>query len=261
MDTAEQKRQKDLERLHSLRPMDDDFMRCLFKDNIPLAEMVLRIITGKPDLVITDCQTQKDMKRLAGVRSICLDAYGTDSVGKKYDLEIQREDKGANPHRARFHSSVLDIENLDAGQEFSELPETFTIFITEKDFYGMGEPLYPIERMNLVIGKPFEDEEHILYVNGEYRGDSDIGKLMHDFNCTDAADMNFALLAERTRYLKENPKGVGEMCRAMEDMRKESLVEVAKRMLADGTLALEKIAEYVGLSVEEIKKLQAGQNA
>lgn len=73
--------------------------------------------------------------------------------------------------------------------------------------------------------------------------------------------MNFALLAERTRYLKENPKGVGEMCRAMEDMRKESLVEVAKRMLADGTLALEKIAEYVGLSVEEIKKLQAGQNA
>lgn len=155
----------------------------------------------------------------------------------------------------------MDIENLDAGQEFSELPETFTIFITEKDFYGMGEPLYPIERMNLVIGKPFEDEEHILYVNGEYRGDSDIGKLMHDFNCTDAADMNFALLAECTRYLKENPKGVGEMCRAMEDMRKESLVEVAKRMLADGTLALEKIAEYVGLSVEEIKKLQAGQNA
>ena len=66
LDTAEQKRQKDLERLHSLRPMDDDFMRCLFKDNIPLAEMVLRIITGKPDLVITDCQTQKDMKRLAG---------------------------------------------------------------------------------------------------------------------------------------------------------------------------------------------------
>ena len=50
------------------------------------------------------------------------------------------------------------------------------------------------------------------------------------------------------------------MCRAMEDMRKESLAEVAKRMLADGTLALEKIAEYVGLSVDEVKKLQAGQS-
>ena len=57
-------------------------MRCLFKDNIPLAEMVLRIIKGKPDLIITDCQTQKDMKRLAGARSICLDAYGTNVFRK-----------------------------------------------------------------------------------------------------------------------------------------------------------------------------------
>jgi len=76
------KRQKDLERLRKLRPIDDDFMRCLFKDNISLAELVLRIITSKPDLIITDCRTQEDMKRLAGARSICLDAYGTDSTGK-----------------------------------------------------------------------------------------------------------------------------------------------------------------------------------
>ena len=260
MEPNDQKHQADLQRLRGLRPIDDDFMRCLFKDNIPLAELVLRIITDKPDLVITDCQTQKDMKRLAGARSICLDAYGADSSGKKYDMEVQRADKGADPHRARYHSSVMDVENLDAGQKFSDLPDTYTIFIIEKDFYGLNKPVYSIERMNLDTGKPFDDGEHILYVNGEYRGDSDIGKLMHDFNCTDADDMNFKLLADRTRYLKENPKGVSEMCRAMEDMRKESLAEVAKRMLADGTLALEKIAEYVGLSVDEVKKLQAGQS-
>ncbi len=265
MTTEEQKRQEDLQRLRGLRPIDDDFMRCLFKDNIPLAELVLRIITGKPDLIITDCQTQKDMKRLAGARSICLDAYGTDTTGKKYDLEIQRADKGADPHRARYHSSVMDVENLGAGQEFSELPATYTIFIVEKDFYGMGEPVYPIERMSLLTGKPFEDGEHILYVNGEYRGTSDIGKLMHDFNCTDADDMNFELMAERTRYLKENPKGVSEMCKVIEDMRtqerREAMIDTAKRMIADGILTLEKIAEYVGLSLDEVKNLQAGHNA
>ena len=222
----ERERQEDLQRLRGLRPIDDDFMRCLFKDNIPLAELVLRIITGKKDLVVIECQTQKDMKKLAGARSICLDAYGTDSENKKYDCEIQRADKGANPHRARYHSSVLDVENLDAGQEFVELPDTYTIFITEKDFYGMGEPIYVVERINLTTGKNFEDGEHILYVNGEFRGESEIGKLMHDFNCTEADDgklmhdfncteaddMNFDLMAERTRYLKENPEGVNEMC-------------------------------------------------
>ncbi len=253
---TERKRQEDLQRLRDLRPIDDDFMRCLFKDNIPLAEFVLRIITDKQDLIITDCETQKDMKRLAGAHSICLDAYGTDADGKRYDLEIQRQEKGADPHRARYHSSVMDVENLRSGQEFRELPDTYTIFITEKDFYGKGMPIYPIERINLATDKPFEDGEHILYVNGQYRGDSDIGKLMHDFNCSSADDMNFELMAERTRYLKENPKGVEEMCKVMEDMRNESLKEVAKRMLSDGMLTLEKISEYVGLPLEEVNKLK-----
>lgn len=42
--------------------------------------------------MVTDCRTQKDMKRLVGARSICLDAYETDSLGQKYDLEIQWAD-------------------------------------------------------------------------------------------------------------------------------------------------------------------------
>ena len=84
---------------------------------------------------------------------------------------------------------------------------------------------------------------------------------MHDFNCTDAADMNFKLLADRTRYLKENPKGVSEMCKVMEDMKKESLMEVALRMLGAGKYALEEIASISGLPLDEVKKLQAGQGA
>lgn len=216
----ERERQEDLQRLREFRPIDDDFMRCLFKDNVPLAELVLRIITDKQDLIITDCRTQKDMKRLAGARSICLDAYGTDSENKKYDLEIQRAEKGVSPHRARYHSSVMDIENLDAGQESAELPDTYTIFITEKDFYGKGEPIYVVERINLTTGKNFEDGEHILYVNGEYRGESEIGMLMHDFNCTDADDMYLDLMAERTRYLKENQEGVKNVSKIVDEISK-----------------------------------------
>ena len=130
-----------------------------------------------------------------------------------------------------------------------------------------------IERINFDTGKPFEDGEHILYVNGEYRGESNLGKLMHDFNCTQASDMNFELMADRTRYLKENPKGVSEMCRIMEDMRNESLKEgikegikegmkeAALRMLAAGKYALEEIANISGLSLEEVNQLKAERNA
>lgn len=63
------------------------------------------------------------------------------------------------------------------------------------------------------------------------------------------------------------------MCKIIEEMRKEEREAAtaeatrkekrmtAHRMLADGTLELEKIAEYAGLPLEEVKKLQAGQGA
>lgn len=46
---------------------------------------------------------------------------------------------------------------------------------------------------------------------------------MHDFLCSNPDDMHYDIMAERARYFKENPKGVGEMCKAMEDMRNEAL--------------------------------------
>lgn len=253
----EREHQADLQRLRGLRPIDDDFMRGLFKKNLPLAQFVLRIIVGKDDLVLTKCETQADMKRVTGARSICLDAYGSDATGKKYDLEIQRADKGADPHRARYHSSVMDVENLDAGQEFQELPDTYTIFITEKDFFGKGKPIYLFRWTEVDSKEYLNDGAYILYVNGEYRGEDPLGKLMHDFNCTDAADMNFDIMAERTRYLKENPEGVSEMCKAMEDMRNEAIFEdkrkSAFRMKAMG-LSEEIIATALDVSISLIRQ-------
>lgn len=251
----ERRHREDLERLRGFRPIDDTFMRGLFKDNIPLAELVLRIIVGKPDLTLVKCETQADLKRVTGARSVCLDAYATDNTGKKYDIEIQRADNGADPHRARYHSSALDVENLDEKQEYRELPDSYVIFITENDYYKAGEPVYVIQNMNLTPGQPFGDGAHILYVNGQYRGDSDIGRLMHDFNCTKAEDMNFELMAERTRYLKENPKGVGAMCKVMEELRVESFTEGREEGRVEQAKATALKMSQKGMSIDEISEL------
>ena len=251
----ERRHREDLERLRGFRPIDDTFMRGLFKDNIPLAELVLRIIVGKPDLTLVKCETQADLKRVTGARSVCLDVYATDNTGKKYDIEIHRADNGADPHRARYHSSALDVENLDEKQEYRELPDSYVIFITENDYYKAGEPVYVIQNMNLTLGQPFGDGAHILYVNGQYRGDSDIGRLMHDFNCTKAEDMNFELMAERTRYLKENPKGVGAMCKVMEELRVESFTEGREEGRVEQAKATALKMSQKGMSIDEISEL------
>ena len=246
--------EEDLQRLRGFRPIDDTFMRCLFRDNLPLAQFVLRIITGKHDLVLTHEETQKDLKRLLGARSLCLDVHGVDSENRQYDIEVQRADSGARPERARYHSAAMDIEALNAGQEFEELPETYTIFVTENDFFGKSVGLYPIERMNLVMNLPFNDREHILYVNGQYNGNDELGMLMHDFLCNNPDDMHYDILAERSRYFKENPKGVSEMCKAMEDMRNEAL----ERGRVEGRLnymieSVRNLKAKLGLSDQQVK--------
>ena len=253
--------QEDLAKLRGLRPIDDDFMRCMFRNNKPLAQLVLRILTGKKDLIVQELETQADFKRLVGARSIMLDAYLTDTEAKKYDMEVQRANRGADKHRARYHSSAMDIENLNAGQNFDELPETYTIIITENDIFGDGKPFHRIERVDLDSeGKPlFNDEEHILYVNGAYQGENEIGMLMHDFRCWNPDDMNYELMKNTAKYYKEDPKGVAIMCEAFEETRKagelKRAIEDAKRLIARGKMTLKEIAEDVELPLEKVQEL------
>ena len=42
--------------------------------------------------------------------------------------------------------------------------------------------------------------------------------------------MHYELLAEKTRYLKETPEGVSEMCKVMEELRNESYGKVVKKV-------------------------------
>lgn len=155
----------------------------------------------------------------------------------------------------------MDANLLKKGEGFDNLPETYVIFITENDVIGKGKPLYQVERCILETDEKFEDGSHILYVNGAYRDESPLGKLMHDFSCTNPADMYYGVLADRVRFFKESKEGVAVMCKVMEDMRKDSLKEVALRMLKAGKYALDEIAAISGLSLDEVKKLKADKTA
>lgn len=255
----DRKHEADLQRLRGFRLLDDDFMTKCFGDNTDCVELVLQIVLNKPDLKVEDVRTQFFVENLLN-RSVRLDVLATDSTEKKYNIEVQRADKGAGRKRARYNSSMMDVNLLKKGEDFEILPETYVVFITENDVIGKGLPVYYIERCIMGMNETFGDGSHILYVNGSYRDESPIGKLMYDFSCTKPDDMNYEILANRARFFKESKEGVSIMCKAMEDMRnqtlKEGMSEVAKRMLADGTLTIEKIAEYSGLSMEEVEQLK-----
>lgn len=256
--------QEDLQRIRGFRLMDDDFMSKCFED-YACVELVLRIILEKEDIKVEQVRTQYKIKNLQG-RSIILDIYATDKSGKRYNIEIQRADHGAGAKRARYHSSLMDADITEPGEKLENLEETYVVFITENDVLGKGLPLYHIDRVIAETGTLFGDEAHILYVNGAYRDDSPVGKLMHDFSCTEPEDMHYKPLEERTRYFKENEEGVGSMCREMEKMRNEAASKAAKeakqeerKRIVNGLLSkgktISEIADMLDLPMATIEML------
>ena len=253
-DGQRKQHQEDLQRIRGFRLIDDDFMNACLDDNIEGTELILRIVMGKPDITVKRVRAQHVMKNLQG-RDIWLDIDATDDVGREYDIEIQRADKGAARKRARYHSSMLDAQLLRPGDDFSALPETYIIFITENDVIGDNLPIYTVERMITNVGKPFDDGEHIIYVNGRFDGSSAIGKLMHDFRCEKPSEMYYKELAERAHYLKETEGGRDTMCKIMEELLNDEKLQTAMRMLAKGKYSIEEIAEISDLTVEQVKTL------
>lgn len=263
----ERKHQEDLERIRNFRLMDDDFMSKVFEDR-DCAEFLLKIILERDDLTVQEVHGQHDLKNLQG-RSVRLDILAVDHANRTYNVEVQRSDHGAGAKRARYNSSLLDANLTEKGDKYDTLNETYVIFITENDVLQGGLPIYHINRMIEEMAKPFGDEAHIIYVNAQIKDETALGKLMHDFSCTDPNQMNYPVLAQRVRYFKEDTKGVTNMCRAIEEMREETAreathakaVAVAQKMLNAGKMSYEEISEFVDLPVEEIKALDTQKSA
>lgn len=178
-----------------------------------------------------------------------------------YNIEIQRNDKGAGIKRARYNSGLLDANVTEPGENYNSLNETYVIFITERDVLGEGLLIYHIDRTIRETGKLFGDESHIIYVNSQIKDETALGKLMHVFSCTNAKDMYYEVLADRVHYFKEDEKGVAIMCKAMKDMRKAERLEIAEKLLALGKLNYEEIATSANLTVDEVRELDRKRSA
>lgn len=274
MDTENQtelKRQETLKAIEKLCLLDDNLMTLVFDRNIEATELLLNIILQRSDLKVLEVVAQREYKNpMSGGRSITIDIYAKDGDGKVYDVEVQRASSGADVHRARFHSSMIDTKMLKAGQEFKEIHDSYVIFITASDVMGAGCSLYHIDRVIKETGAYFGDGSHIIYVNGSYKNDNDpVGKLMHDFRCLNSVDMFYPVLAKQVNFFKETEGGQEIMCQVFEDLAEKRAEEArieekkafALRMIARGKLTVEEIAEDADLPIEVVRDLAGLQLA
>ena len=240
--------------LKNLTMMNDVFMRNVFKKQ-ECTEYVLQVIMGRKDLKVLDQVLQKDYKNLQG-RSAILDCVVRDADGKQFDVEIQQDAEGASPKRARYHSGLMDMNTLNPGQDFDELPETYVIFITRDDVLGYDLPIYHIERKIKEVQADFKDEAYIIYVNSHRQDDTELGRLMRDFHCKNAGDIHSEVLSKRVYELKESQEGVDFMSREMDEIYNEGEEHGRARGFAEGEMKKAKETALTladrGMSVSDI---------
>ena len=250
------------EKIENYTIMDDIFMRNVFKKR-ECVEYILQVVMSKKELQVIDHVLQKDYKNLQGCSAV-LDCVAKDELNSQFNIEIQGENEGASPERARYHSGLLDMNTLNPGESFEKLPETYVIFITRNDILGYNRPICHINRKVEEENESFEDREHIIYVNSKKQEDTELGRLMHDLHCKEAKDMHSDILSARVYELKETEEGVKEMCKDMEEIYnegresgfEEGAEKKAKEMVqsfAKMGFPVQQIAEAAQVTVEVVQ--------
>ncbi len=238
---------------------DDDLMSRVFDKNIEATELILRIILGR-NIKVISVNGQDEMKNHeVGGRNITLDVHAIDTNGEEIDIEVQGNSEGAHIRRARYHSSMVDSRMLGEGQAFKELKDSYVIFIYKHDKFRKGMPVYHVDRYVRETSELFDDGSHIIYVNGNYKGNDEIGQLMKDFHQKDPKNMHYGALAQGVKHFKEAERGREQMCEAVENYAKEYAKEYAikekivsvNNLMENMTFSMEQALDALGIQGEE----------
>ena len=251
--------------ISSLTLMDDLFMKVVLQDS-KCTEYILQTILDNAKLKLKKQILQKNLPNLHG-HSLILDCLCEDETNNIYNIEIQNNISGAQPKRARYHAALLDTHSLKRGNDFTQLPRSYVIFITAKDVLHGQQPIYHVDRMIRESGKPFSDESHIIYFNTSYIDNSPLGKLAEDFHALETNMMHSPILSKRVEALKNfntHQKGDQEMNVLLEQYRQKALQEGMEKGMEKGSLANKKAMKLMGLlaeegRIEDIKKASVDQ--
>ena len=271
----------------------DDFMFCKVMSDPDICKELLEILLHIKIERLVFQEPQKSFKLTSESRGIRLDVYVKDS-NRVFDIELQTTNERNLELRTRYYQGVMDISELEKGEFFSNMKESYIIFICMFDPFGAEIPIYTVKQTFAENDKLiFNDKTHKIFYNVkafEKIANDVETKAFLEYLCKHQPTSKFTDTLERAVYrnrnnqnwrkdymtlaydmhmvAKEAAKKAAE--KAAKKARKEGIsigrnegismgvqqakLETAKKFLAMG-LSVEQVADGTGLSVEEIEKL------
>jgi predicted transposase/invertase (TIGR01784 family) len=138
---------------HKLKPFSeltftDDYMfRKVLYNNQELCKELIELLLDVDIEHIEYIDNEHLIKPTAEVRGVRLDVYVNDEDNTVFDLEMQNLQKLDLPRRTRYYQSSIDVDHLQSGTKYSELPDSYIVFICMFDPYERGMPKYEFREL------------------------------------------------------------------------------------------------------------------
>ncbi|MCD8222100.1 MAG: Rpn family recombination-promoting nuclease/putative transposase [Clostridiales bacterium] len=206
-------------------------------------------------------------------RGVRLDARADDDVGTVYTVEMQVSDERNLPKRSRCYQSQIDVESLMPRAKFSDLPESYVIFICLFDPFGRGRYCYTYRETCAEDGELLGDGTCKIFLNVKGENPEEVpGELVDFLHYVEKAELPQGLdddflrrLREKIGQIKHDRKMEGQYMtfgELLDEERKEGHAEgraeernlfltLINAMTADGRAAdISRLAKDVGFMEE-----------
>ena len=267
----------------------DDFMFCKVMSDPDICKELLEILLHIKIERLEFQEPQKSFKLTSESRGIRLDVYVKDS-NRVFDIELQTTNERNLELRTRYYQGVMDISELEKGEFFSNMKESYIIFICMFDPFGADMPIYTVKQTFKENEKLiFDDKTHKIFynVNAFEKLSNDVEtKAFLEYLCKHQSTTKFTQSLETAVYRNKNnqnwrqnymtlaydmymvAKEAAEVAaekafengfsageeRGRNEGAQQKAVETAKSMKLEN-MPISMIAHFTGLSPEEIEKL------
>lgn len=257
-----------MEEMHELTPAEkweratlaDNFIFCKVMTSNPdlckeLLELLLNIKIERIEIPVAERSFKVDYDS----KGIRFDVYVKDGTGRCFDIEIQTTNRTNLAKRARYYQGLMDVDSLVSGADYSELNESYVIFLCMEDAFGSGLPVYDFHQVckqNSDI--LFNDGTHKVFFNASKYDKMPTESLREFFkflNGLNAASDFTDQLEQKVRYAKTNAQWRHRFMTWEQEMRiqvKEKSEQLAKEMAKD--LANEMVEDRVNAMRKDIEK-------
>jgi len=260
----------------------DDFIFSRVMQNVEICKEVLELLLKINITKIEYPTVQKVFQSLKNSKGIRLDVYVQETGGQRvFDIEIQTVITKEEALRARYYQGMLDLDNLLKGNDYTELPQTYIIFLCMKDPFGLNLPVYHKHSFIDPDNRHSYDDKtkKIFYNVGRYQDveDPKIRRFLGYLKKKETSDKLTRRLDQMVEELKAIEMGFSDyiairqrefdwlrqgkeegyihgLKAGLEQGAHQKAVETAEKLLSMG-LSLEQVAEGTNLPLETIQRL------